>query len=61
MGPRSSIGVHRPTILRFTPADYEPVEREVGQIGGAQKAAGEVGGGIDRFWLGAWAPFPFYL
>jgi len=35
----------------FIPA--EPVEREVGQIGEAQKAAREVGGGIDRFRLGA--------
>ena len=36
---------------RFIPA--EPVEREVGQIGEAQKATREVGGGINRFWLGA--------
>src|ERR1700681_1783451 len=35
----------------FIPA--EPVEREVGQIGEAQKATGEVGGGIDRFRAGA--------
>ena len=27
----------------------EPIEREVGQIGEAQKATREVGGGIDRF------------
>jgi hypothetical protein len=31
----------------------EPVEREVGQIGEAQKATREVGGGIDRLRAGA--------
>jgi hypothetical protein len=36
---------------RFIPA--EPIEREAGQIGQAQEAAGEVGGGIDGFRLGA--------
>jgi hypothetical protein len=41
----------------FIPA--EPVERQVGQIGEAQKAAREVSGGVDRFRAGAGHGFRF--
>jgi hypothetical protein len=41
----------------FIPA--EPVERVAGQIGKAQKATREVGGGVDRFWARAGHGFNF--